>query len=177
MYIQAKQVDRECSSNEFILGGISMLNLLYTRQKAPDITKAYQDCRYFFSKNKKAEWFKDPFVQTVMKGIDGTTLIDGFVLKNGDGDVIPPEYLPTGTKAVICTYEFPDLIFNGTQMGYNAFKFIQELCKKQDRTVLMYKYMPEQLLEGLVLQKDYKPFNLADYDDLVDDWLEESRQD
>lgn len=60
---------------------------------------------------------------------------------------------------------------------YNAFKFIQELCKKQDRTVLMYKYMPEQLLEGLVLQKDYKPFNLADYDDLVDDWLEESRQD
>lgn len=41
----------------------------------------------------------------------------------------------------------------------------------------MYKYMPEQLLEGLVLQKDYKPFNLADYDDLVNDWLEESRQD
>ena len=154
-----------------------MLNLIFTKNKALDPKMVYRDCRYFFSENKKAEWFKDPFVQKIMLGVDNTVLVDGLVLKNKDGDIIPPEYLPTGTKVMICVYEFPNLIFNATQMGYNVLWFLQELCKEHDRTVVTYKYLPEIFLEGLDLQKDYKSFKLEDYDDLVDDWLEESKSD
>lgn len=39
--------------------------------------------------------------------------------------------------------------------------------------MLTYRYLPEFLLEGLELQKDGKPFKLEDYDDIVNDWLDE----
>ena len=154
-----------------------MLNLIYSKLKAPNSTTVLTDSRYFFSKQKKAEWFKDPFVQRLMEYVDGTTLVDGFVLKNGKGEIIPPEYLPTGTKTAILVYEFPNLIFNATQIGDNAFLFVSALCKKQDRTLLTYRYLPEFLLEGLELQKDGKPFKLEDYDNIVNDWLDEGYDD
>lgn len=101
-----------------------------------------------FQNHCKAEWFKDPFVQHLMKYVGGTTLVDGIVLKNAEGESIPPEYLSTGTKTAILVYEFPNMIFNATQMRDNAFLFVSALCKKQDRTVLTYRYLPEFLLEA-----------------------------
>lgn len=154
-----------------------MLNLIYSKLKAPSNTIVCTDCRYFFFKQKKTEWFKDPFVQYLMKYVDNTTLVDGFVLKNAKGESIPPEYLSTGTKTAILVYEFPNMIFNATQMRDNAFLFVSALCKKQDRAVLTYRYLPEFLLEGLELHKDGKPFRLEDYDDIVDSWLAEGYDD
>ena len=91
-----------------------MLNLIFQKAKAKDVSKVRVDVRAFFAREKKAEWFADPFVQQVMQTVDHAEQIDGFVLKDGEGNVIPPEYLSTGTKTAICIYEFPDMIFNAT---------------------------------------------------------------
>ena len=61
--------------------------------------------------------------------------------------------------------------------GNNAFGFIHAICAVQDRTVLTYRYLPEKLLEGLELKKDYEPFNIEDYEELSDEWEKEGLED
>lgn len=152
-----------------------MINLIYTKTKAKE--RVYEDCRDFFSVHKKIEWFQDPFIQRVLKTIDRVQSIDGWCIISEDGIAIPPEYLSTGSKLVICVYLFPEYVFNVTQCGNNAFGFIHAICAVQDRTVLTYRYLPEKLLEGLELQKDYEPFNLEDYEELSDEWEKEGLED
>ena len=153
-----------------------MLNLIFQRAKAYNPKDVYFDSRMFFELNKKQEWFEDPFVQRIMKEVDHVTVIQGFVLQAANGNVIPPEYLCTGTKTAICMYEHPELIFNATQMGDNVFCYICELALTQDITVLTYRDLPYNLLKRLDVQKDYKPVSFTDageYFEKFDEWLEE----
>lgn len=114
----------------------------------------------------------------ILELIDGATVIDGLVLKSRTGDVIPPDYLSTGAKVMICIYEFPDLVFNITQMGNNVIPLLIELCSKEDRTVLSYRLIPIYQLSEIPLQKDYQNYQVSEdsYDD-VDEWLEEIMND
>lgn len=155
-----------------------MLNLIFQRNKAKDPSTVIADCRGFFNLKKKANWFQDPFVQKILMSIDGATVIDGLVFKSKTGDVIPAEYLSTGTKVMICIYEFPNMIFNITQMGNNVIPLLIELCKKEDRTVLSYRLIPIYQLSKIPLQKDYQDYQVHEdsYDD-VDEWLEEIMND
>lgn len=153
-----------------------MLNLIYQRAKAKDVRSVRVDSRAFFSNKKKVEWFKDPFVQEIIGTVDHCRVIDGFVLENEEGNVIPPEYLSTGSKTAICVYEFPELIFNATQMGDNAFAFVLKLAKTRDVTVLTYRMLPYNWLKRLQVCKDYEPVDLGDWQRfavLQDEWLEE----
>ena len=43
-----------------------MLNVIFQTSKAKDPSKVIVDSRFFFSKNKKKEWFADPFVQSII---------------------------------------------------------------------------------------------------------------
>lgn len=155
-----------------------MLNLIFQRNKAKDPSAVIADCRGFFDLKKKASWFQDPFIQKILELIDGATVIDGLVLKSRTGDVIPPDYLSTGAKVMICIYEFPDLVFNITQMGNNVIPLLIELCSKEDRTVLSYRLIPIYQLSEIPLQKDYQNYQVSEdsYDD-VDEWLEEIMND
>ena len=111
-----------------------------------------------------------------MKTVDHVEPIDGFVLKDVDGNVIPPEYLSTGTKTAICVYKFPDMIFNATQMGDNALEFVLEFAMKRDITLLVYRLLPYRGLLGLDICKDYQPVSFRDDVDFYDHmsiWLEE----
>ena len=47
-----------------------MLNLIFQKAKAKDVSKVRVDARAFFAREKKAEWFADPFVQQVMQTVD-----------------------------------------------------------------------------------------------------------
>lgn len=152
-----------------------MLNLIF--QKAKTNLHFIPDCRLFFSNNKQEEWFKDPFVQEIIKEVDSAELIDGFCIRDRLGKTVPPEYLSSGSKVAILIWKYPDKVFNLTQCGNNAFKFVVDLCRKYDRTELTYRYLPTHLMEGLPLQKDGVDITLEEYDDLVDEWLEEIMND
>lgn len=155
-----------------------MLNLIFQHNKAKDPSAVIADCRGFFNLKKKASWFQDSFVREILETVDGATVIDGLVLKSKTGDIIPADYLSTGTKVMICIYEFPDLIFNITQMGNNVIPLLIKLCSKEDRTVLSYRLIPIYELSEIPLQKDYQDYQVHDdsYDD-VDEWLEEIMND
>ncbi|MCI8749208.1 MAG: hypothetical protein HFH67_15335, partial [Lachnospiraceae bacterium] len=57
-----------------------MLNLIFQKRKTT--MPVYVDSRTFFSINKKEFWFTNKVVQIIMDYVDGTKLVDGFVLKD-----------------------------------------------------------------------------------------------
>ena len=65
----------------------------------------------WFKYNYKPEWFKDPFVQKMIREVDGSTYVDGLVIDSPVLGPIPPERLSGGVKTLIMIYERPDLIF------------------------------------------------------------------
>lgn len=69
------------------------------------------------------------------------------------------------------------MVFNMTQCGNNAFKCVSSICKHYDRTELTYRFLPFRYLEPLQLQKDGMPITLEEYEENVDDWLEEMYND
>ena len=66
-----------------------MLNLIFSKYKAEPGVLVHTDSRAFFSFEKKVEWFQDPFVQEIIRVVDGATVIDGMVLKSAAGEIIP----------------------------------------------------------------------------------------
>jgi hypothetical protein len=153
-----------------------MLNLIWQKGKAKNPDDVWVDSRYFFSQNKKESWFKDSFVRKVIKAVDGAEVIDGCVLRSKEGNVMPPEYLSTGSKTAICVYEFPNLIFNATQMGDNALMWVLRLSMERDFTLLTYRTISAPMLKEVGFLKDYKEVVIPEgYDlwDLQDDWREE----
>lgn len=157
-----------------------MLNLIFQTGKAKEPSKVCVDSRDFFSLHKKKEWFQDPFVRRIIREVDKAEVIRDFVLENDEGEAIPPEYLSTGTKTAICIYKFADMVFNATQMGDNAFKFVLELSQERDITVLVYRDLPYNGLCKVPLYKDYEKVEVkdaAEFYDLMDEWLEEIMND
>ena len=153
-----------------------MLNVIFQRSKAKNPDDIIEDSRFFFSKNKKKEWFEDPFVQQIIHFVDKAEVIDGMILKDRFDNIIPPEYLSTGSKTAICVYEYPDKIFNMTQMGDNALAFITGLSKSRDITLLCYRLLPYCQMIDTEFYKDYVPVDISDPDDfdtLMEEWLEE----
>lgn len=135
--------------------------------------KVYPNCKHFFSKSKQESWFQDDVIKRIINHVDGATVVEGLVLRDRDGNIIPPEYLSTGCKTAILIWEYPDLVFNVTYCGNNAFACVADICKHYDRTILTYRYLPVELLKDVILQKDYCSISLEEYDDKVEEWLEE----
>lgn len=82
--------------------------------------------------------------------------------------------------AVICIWAFPDYIFNVTQTGDNAFKYVCELSKERDITVITYRELLYSQLDPIGFTKDYEPVFYEDdieYYDLFATWLEEMYND
>lgn len=155
-----------------------MLNLIFQRAKAKDPSSVMVDCRNFFSRVKQDSWFEEEFVINLIKEIDGAEVVQGCILRDRFGKVIPADYLSTGSKVMICILKFPEKIFNLTQMGNNVLPFLIKLCAKEDRTVICYRDIPIYELSQIPLQKDYEDYcvNEDSYDD-VDEWLEEIMND
>lgn len=152
-----------------------MLNLIF--QKAKTDKTVIVDSRRFFFANKKEEWFQDKVVQNIMWYVDNAKLVEGFCIRDRLGKIVPPEYLSTGCKTAILVWLYPEKVFNMTQCGNNAFKCVSDICVKYDRTELTYRFLPLRFLKNLKLQKDGVDITLDEYDELVDDWLEEIMND
>lgn len=153
-----------------------MLNLIFQRNKAKNPDKVWVDSRGFFDTKVNDDWFKDEFVRNIIESVDKAKVIEGCVLKDFEGKIIPPQFLSTGTKTAICVYLFPDLIFNATQMGDNALAFILKLAENRDITLLTYRDMPYNVLNVIGFTKDYLPVEYEDdveYWELFDLWKEE----
>ena len=111
-----------------------MLHMIYGRMNCPDVIL---DSRVWFREHKKPEWFQDLFVQKVIKEIDGAEVLFEEALKNRYGHGISTEQISTGSKTLICIYEFPEKIFYGTTMGDNCYPLLFEIAEKQEITIMI----------------------------------------
>lgn len=152
-----------------------MLNLVFQEAKLKSGTTYIRDGRNYFDRKFEMNWFENPYAEYLLEYVDNVEYKNGLLLK--DGKPIPPQNLCTGTKVAMLVYEFPDLVFNATQIGENAFLAVAALCVLQDRTVVTYRLIRPTVLDGTELQKDYQPITLEEYEDNVFDWLDECLND
>ena len=154
-----------------------MINLIFQKSKANG-KMVVQDNRAFFRKYYDPKWFDDYVVQNIIYYVDRAEVIMDDILRGFNGKTIIPEQLSTGAKTAILVWKFPDVIFNMSQCGDNAFKCVMDICSDgDDRTEMTYRYLPEKQLRRTKVLKDGKDFDMDDYDDLVDEWLLESLND
>lgn len=95
-----------------------------------------------FGSVKRAEWFRDPFIQKVIKAIDKADVIQDFCLRDRWGNIIPPEYLSNGTKSIIMMKYYKECPIYATRCGDNCVPYIEELSTMQDLHVVLHHCMP-----------------------------------
>lgn len=82
----------------------------------------------FFDLFKKKEWFEDEFVRKVIKGIDKSEVIKGEYIESPVFGGMPPQYLSSGSKALILMKMQPDLVVYATRCGNNCAPYLIELA-------------------------------------------------
>ncbi len=118
----------------------------------------------WFKYNYNPEWFKDEFVQQMIEGVDSSKYIDGYVIDSPVLGPIPPEMLSGGLKTLIMIYKRPDLVFNATSCGENCAKWLIEIGKRVDATVVLeYLMMFEEPFEVYIANEERIVNSREDY--------------
>lgn len=157
----------------YVWGDI-MLNVYFGRDSVKD-KKSVLDTRIYFRRHKRAEWFEDDFVKRFLKEIDGSEVLFDEALKNRFGKGISTEQISTGCKTLCCIYynDDKDIVFYGTAMGDNCYKFVMEMARNKDIS-LFFEHYPEieskYFEEGLVAMND-KILSEYDFEDAYCDWV------
>ncbi len=153
-----------------------MLNVIFGREHAGD--NFVLDARIFFKYNKKPEWFSDPFIKRVLRGIDKCEVLFEEALKDRTGHGISTMMISTGSKTLCCLYFNPDKVFYGSSMGDNCIPFYMELARSRDIS-LCFEHYPdiseEYFNEGLLI-KDGVVLDEDSFDEAFCDWMAETRE-
>ena len=148
-----------------------MLDVIFGRDFCK--RKYILDTRIYFTKNKKPEWFSDPFVQRFIKDIDGSTVLFEEALKDRWGHGISTEWLSTGCKTLCCIYfDRNNTLFYGTALGDNCVPYLMEIARKRDVYIFLEHYMtiPVKYFEAGLIRKDGKILNDDDFLEAYCDW-------
>lgn len=93
--------------------------------------KTIVDIKSNFKSMKKKEWFYDPLAQKWMKDIDLMDHVADFCLRDRWGDIVPPEYLSSGSKALFLM-KFQDILpVFATRCGNNCIPYIEEISRQK----------------------------------------------
>lgn len=146
-----------------------MLNIIFG---GPFCGKCIMDNRIWFRQNKKPEWFEDEFVKRVIHEIDKAEVMFEEVIKDRFGHGIPPEYLSTGTKTLICIYYHPELQFNGTMMGDNCVPFLMEIAREHEVHIMLEHFMDLRNEDMEYVTVDGKKVTMYEYECKYSEWAE-----
>lgn len=97
-----------------------------------DMPEAVYNTAVFFKNSYIDEWFEDPFVQRMVKGVDGATVLGNRLVQSKVMGLIPPTDLSGGVKTLILIYKMPERVFNASTCGDNCARWILQMAKKQD---------------------------------------------
>ena len=95
----------------------------------------------FFKNRYKDEWLTDDFAKKVISDVDHSEVIDANNIKSPVLGNITPLQLSGGVKALLLMKHYPGKIFNASNCGDNCSKWLLELGKVQDFTVVLYHVM------------------------------------
>lgn len=153
-----------------------MLNIIFGREHCDNFIL---DPRIWFRKNKKPEWFEDPFVQEFLKEVDNTEVLFEEALKDYRGRGISTEMISTGCKSLCDIYFSDGIIFYGSGMGNNCIPFLIRISEQKDVTIVLEHYMdfPERYFNEKKIFIDGKPLGQYDYDDAYSEWCASGYED
>lgn len=120
----------------------------------------------WFRFNYRPEWFKDAFVQEMLKDIDKSEFVGGELIQSDVLGPIPPERLSGGLQTLISIYKKPELVFNATSCGENCAKWLLKIGEKQDIEVNLRYFMPFDGLDPFeirVINEDKTVLNMDEY--------------
>ena len=103
----------------------------------------------WFKHNYELEWFRDPFVQEMIRNVDKSEYREGSIIDSPVLGPIPPVSLSGGVQTLIMIYERPDIMFDATSCGPNCARWLLEIGRKKDVTVNLRYFMPMDGLEPL----------------------------
>jgi hypothetical protein len=137
--------------------------MLYVTFKEPE--KSINSINAFFDFNREDEWFDDPFVKEMVKGVDNTEILGPEIAMSPILGAIPITKISGGAKALIVTLEM-DRVMKSSQYGDNCTKYLAEIGKKRDCTVYVCHF--------LHFFEDFDAVCLDDGREIhsVDDWEE-----
>ena len=91
----------------------------------------------WFVNNYEEMWLEDPFVAEMMKDIDGSEYRGGSLIFSNTLGPIPPRELSGGLQTLISIFEEPTKVFDATSCGENCAKWLLEIGKQKDVTVVL----------------------------------------
>ncbi len=91
----------------------------------------------WFVNNFEVVWFEDPLVREMMQGIDKSEYKGGTLIVSDVLGPISPRELSGGLQTLISIYKEPDYIFDATSCGENCAKWLLEIGKHIDATVIL----------------------------------------
>lgn len=124
-----------------------MLNIFYGEMKEPALYGPS-----WFKYSYDLDWFKDELVQAMIRDVDKSEYITGYIIESSILGPIPPEKLSGGVQTLIMIYMMPDKIFDATSCGPNCNKWLLEIGKRKDVTVNLQYYMTFEGLEPLEIK-------------------------
>ena len=105
------------------------------------IKLGYMDDSYYgpgwFVNNYEEKWFEDPLVADMMKDIDKSEYRGGALIYSDVLGPISPRELSGGLKTLISIYKEPSIIFDATSCGENCARWLLEIGKRIDVTILL----------------------------------------
>lgn len=87
------------------------------------------DIDLFFFNMYEDSWLSDILVQRMIKDIDNCDVVNNVYLRHSGGKYIPPEYLSSEVKVLICLYKCNDFLIDLSICSKVSEKWILEISK------------------------------------------------
>lgn len=86
----------------------------------------------YFNNTYEDEWMTDPFVQSMVKDIDGSIVVGPRLVDSPFLGPIPPERLSGGVKTLILMHLDHDHVFDASACGDNCAPWILKIGQNRD---------------------------------------------
>lgn len=150
-----------------------MLNVIFGRENVPG--KFILDTRVYFRRYSHLFDFNNPFIKSVIQGIDKAEVIAGGAIKDYRGLYLSVDKLSTGSKTLCSIYfDKEGKTFYGSMMGDNCAPYLMEIARNKNVTVFYEHFMPipKQYFEEGIIQKDGKIIDREEFEDAYSYWCE-----
>lgn len=117
----------------------------------------------YFNFNYEDEWFDDPLVKEMVLDVDKSVVENPYCIKSPVLGQIPPTKLSGGVKALIVMLKTDEEVW-ATSCGDNCAKWIIEISKIKDLTIVLEHYMKfPEYFDAIDLETGFEIKNITQF--------------
>lgn len=95
----------------------------------------------FFDSSVKPEWFNDSIAKEMVRDVDKSEVLSPYCIQSPVLGQIAPYFLSGGVKALLIMLNQDDVIVFATNCGDNCAKWIIEISKRKELTIILAHWM------------------------------------